>query len=81
MTGRRVPVPSCVGADLEFERAVRMSWRVACRAAREQQQRVRRDVSDVQDVGGGILVAEVADPFGNVLGIIYNPHFKVGETK
>ena len=38
-------------------------------------------VSDVQDVGGGILVAEVRDPFGNVLGIIYNPHFKVGETK
>jgi predicted enzyme related to lactoylglutathione lyase len=38
-------------------------------------------VSDVQDVGGGILVAEVRDPFGNVLGVIYNPHFKVGETK
>jgi predicted enzyme related to lactoylglutathione lyase len=38
-------------------------------------------VSAVQDVGGGILVAEVRDPFGNVLGIIYNPHFKVGETK
>jgi lactoylglutathione lyase len=38
-------------------------------------------VSDVQDVGGGILVAEVSDPFGNVIGIIYNPHFKVGETK
>jgi len=38
-------------------------------------------VSDIQDVGGGILVAEVRDPFGNVLGIIYNPHFKVGETK
>ena len=38
-------------------------------------------VSDVQDVGGGILVAEVRDPFGNVLGIIYNPHFQVGETK
>ena len=38
-------------------------------------------VNDVQDVGGGILVAEVRDPFGNVLGIIYNPHFKVGETK
>jgi predicted enzyme related to lactoylglutathione lyase len=38
-------------------------------------------VSDVQDVGGGILVAEVRDPFGNVLGIIFNPHFKVGETK
>jgi predicted enzyme related to lactoylglutathione lyase len=38
-------------------------------------------VSDVQDVGGGILVAEVRDPFGNVIGLIYNPHFKVGETK
>jgi predicted enzyme related to lactoylglutathione lyase len=38
-------------------------------------------VSDVQDVGGGILVAEVRDPFGNVLGIICNPHFKAGEAK
>jgi predicted enzyme related to lactoylglutathione lyase len=38
-------------------------------------------VSDIQDVGGLILVAEVRDPFGNVLGIIYNPHFKVGERK
>jgi len=38
-------------------------------------------VSEVQDVGGGILVAELRDPFGNVLGIIYNPHFKVGGTK
>ncbi len=30
----------------------------------------------VQDVGGGILVGTVHDPFGNVLGIIQNPHFK-----
>ena len=29
----------------------------------------------VQDVGGGIKVATVKDPFGNVLGIIENPHF------
>jgi catechol 2,3-dioxygenase-like lactoylglutathione lyase family enzyme len=29
-----------------------------------------------QDVGDGILVATVADPFGNILGIIQNPHFK-----
>ena len=28
------------------------------------------------DVGGGILVATVFDPWGNLLGIIYNPHFK-----
>ena len=32
---------------------------------------------DVQDVGGGIKVATVKDPFGNVFGIIENPHFKL----
>ena len=31
----------------------------------------------VQDVGGGIRVATVLDPFGNVVGIIENPHDKV----
>lgn len=30
---------------------------------------------DVQDVGGDIRVATVLDPFGNVLGVIENPHF------
>lgn len=29
----------------------------------------------VMDVGEGILVATVLDPFGNVFGIIENPHF------
>jgi catechol 2,3-dioxygenase-like lactoylglutathione lyase family enzyme len=38
-------------------------------------------VEEIQDVGGGMLVGEVRDPFGNVLGIIQNPYFKVGETK
>lgn len=28
-----------------------------------------------QDVGGGIVVGSVRDPFGNVLGVIDNPHF------
>jgi len=32
---------------------------------------------DVQDVGGGIRVATVKDPFGNVIGLIENPHFKL----
>ena len=32
---------------------------------------------DVQDVGGGIKVASVKDPFGNVFGVIENPHFKL----
>ena len=30
----------------------------------------------VTDVGGGIKVAAVKDPFGNVFGIIENPNFK-----
>ncbi len=31
----------------------------------------------VKDVGGDIKVATVADPFGNVIGLIQNPHFSV----
>jgi predicted enzyme related to lactoylglutathione lyase len=38
-------------------------------------------VEEIQDVGGGLLAGEVRDPFGNVLGIIYNPLFKPGEAK
>ncbi len=33
--------------------------------------------NDVQDVGDGIMVATFFDPFGNVFGIIENPHFKL----
>ncbi len=33
--------------------------------------------TDVQDVGEGIRVATVLDPFGNVFGVIENPHFKL----
>lgn len=32
-------------------------------------------VSDVQDVGEGIKVATLADPFGNPIGLIENPLF------
>jgi predicted enzyme related to lactoylglutathione lyase len=28
------------------------------------------------EVGDGIIVAAVQDPWGNVFGVIYNPHFK-----
>jgi catechol 2,3-dioxygenase-like lactoylglutathione lyase family enzyme len=31
--------------------------------------------SEIQEVGEGIKVADVLDPFGNILGIIENPHF------
>lgn len=29
------------------------------------------------NVGGELMVASVKDPWGNVIGIIYNPHFKI----
>jgi lactoylglutathione lyase len=29
------------------------------------------------DVGGGIIIASVNDPWGNPIGIIHNPHFKL----
>jgi len=30
-----------------------------------------------EHVGGDIMTATVKDPFGNVVGLIYNPHFKL----
>jgi predicted enzyme related to lactoylglutathione lyase len=33
--------------------------------------------SDAQDVGEGIKVATVVDPFGNSIGLIENPHFSL----
>ncbi|PTN32448.1 VOC family protein [Desulfonatronum sp. SC1] len=35
----------------------------------------------VTDVGGGIKVATVVDPFGNVFGIIENPLFKLDNVR
>lgn len=36
-------------------------------------------VTPSQDVGGGIRVATVSDPFGNHVGLIENPNFTLGE--
>jgi len=33
--------------------------------------------TSVQEVGEGIKVATVLDPFGNIFGVIENPHFKL----
>ena len=33
--------------------------------------------AEIQDVGDGIKLASFFDPFGNVIGIIENPHFRV----
>lgn len=37
--------------------------------------------AEITDVGEGIRVADVIDPFGNVLGIIENPNFKAQEIR
>jgi predicted enzyme related to lactoylglutathione lyase len=34
--------------------------------------------AEPREVGDRVVVATVTDPFGNVFGIIENPHFKVG---
>jgi predicted enzyme related to lactoylglutathione lyase len=39
------------------------------------------ELQPVTDVGDGIKVAAVKDPFGNRLGIIENPNFKVSEVR
>ena len=37
-----------------------------------------RESKPLEEVADGVFVATVLDPFGNVLGIIENPHFKLG---
>jgi predicted enzyme related to lactoylglutathione lyase len=39
-----------------------------------------RERSAVQEVGEGIRVATVLDPFDNVFGLIENPHFKLPDA-
>lgn len=35
----------------------------------------------IEDVGQNILTAELADPFGNLLCLVYNPHFDPKEVR
>jgi predicted enzyme related to lactoylglutathione lyase len=35
----------------------------------------------VQDVGDGIKVIDITDPFGNVVGLIQNPHFRTDKVQ
>lgn len=39
-----------------------------------------REHAAIQDVGDGIRLGAVFDPFGNVLGVIENPHFTLDAT-
>jgi predicted enzyme related to lactoylglutathione lyase len=40
-----------------------------------------RPLEPVNEVGGGIRVAAVIDPFGNRFGVIENPHFKASAVR
>ncbi len=34
-----------------------------------------KQLESIRERGGGFITASVADPFGNILGIMYNPHY------
>lgn len=38
-------------------------------------------VGDVHDVGGGIKIIDIEDPFGNLVGLIENPHFTTAKVQ
>jgi predicted enzyme related to lactoylglutathione lyase len=58
-------------------------WGVADAAAAYRQMLARgaKPHSEPRDVGGGIIVASVTDPDGNLFGIIENPHFKLEDRQ
>jgi len=39
-----------------------------------------KEQDPIQDVGGSIRLAVVTDPFGNAVGLIENPHFRVEDV-
>ena len=58
-------------------------WGVAnAQAAVERLESLGAKVKEaVQDVGDGIKVATVTDPFGNIFGVIENPHFSKDKVR
>ena len=48
-------------------------------ATQNLQQLGAETIAEATNVGEGIFVAQFKDPFGNVIGIIENPHFKIKE--
>jgi predicted enzyme related to lactoylglutathione lyase len=65
------------------EAGVKIYWGVADIAA--EVQRLRQlgvtVLGEVQDVGGGVKVVDLADPFGNQVGLIENPNFNVSKVE
>ncbi len=48
-------------------------------ASRKLQELGAETIAEATNVGEGIFVAQFKDPFGNVFGIIENPHFRIEE--
>jgi predicted enzyme related to lactoylglutathione lyase len=67
------------GSEVQAGTNVEAYWGVdnAEQAYQDLLQKGAREHSPVTEVGGGIRVATLTDPFGNVIGIIENPHFQV----
>ena len=73
-----------LGLDPDMEGVSRGSSVVACWGVADARSALSRLLdlgatahSPVQDVGDDIRVATVTDPFGNIFGIIENPHFSL----
>lgn len=66
------------GASMPAEGGVVVYWGVPDAKAGLDYLLIRgaRAREEIQDVGGGIRLGTVYDPWGNVLGIIENPYFK-----
>jgi predicted enzyme related to lactoylglutathione lyase len=58
-------------------------WGVAdCGVALKRMEELGAKVHEpLSDVGEGIKVATVSDPFGNIFGLIENPHFSVENVR
>lgn len=70
-------------ADVTVGNSVGAFWGVDDVKARIEEFRSNGIIikDEPQEVGGGIVVASIIDPFGNVFGIIENPHFKPEEAR
>jgi len=62
---------------------VKALWGVA--DLREELKRLRSagitTIGEIQEVGGGIKVADITDPFGNLVGLIENAHFTISKVQ
>jgi predicted enzyme related to lactoylglutathione lyase len=73
-----------LGLDPDMDGVSRGTNEVAYWGASDAEEEIRRLIElgaeayrSVQDVGDGIRVGIVKDPFGTLIGVLENPHFKM----